>query len=65
MSSISQLAHELAKTSEMLQVTYGLLRQRDNEIMVLQQQCNVNPITDLLKLLEKPNDVLPNEEYVP
>ena len=50
------LAMELAKTSELLQSTYSLLRQRDREIELLQKNANQHEVTvdntlNLLKML--------------
>jgi len=60
------IAMELAKTSELLQCAYALLRQRDREIQILQQNAKVHPVTespviDLLKLLSASQA----EEYQP
>lgn len=63
MSSYTQLAIELAKTSELLQNTYALLRQRDAELQALQHNSvpDVETTTDLLKLLYASHE----DEYVP
>ena len=50
------LAMELAKTSELLQSTYSLLRQRDREIELLQKGAKQHEVTvdntlNLLKML--------------
>jgi hypothetical protein len=50
------LAMELAKTSELLQSTYSLLRQRDREIELLQKNKQQHEVTvdntlNLLKML--------------
>ncbi len=54
--STCAIAMELAKTSELLQSTYSLLRQRDREIELLQksakqQEVTVDNTLNLLKML--------------
>lgn len=64
------LAVELARTSELLQAAYAVLRQRDRDIQILQNnvakmptqsEVNVDNTVNLLKMLYPSHE----EEYLP